>query len=186
LIEDFFKIAIALKNIQRNGWIKQLDLENVESVADHSYAMTIMSMIISDLHAYDSKKTMKMTLLHDLAESQVGDFTPEEISKKQKSEIENTAMEKILETLPSNLKEEYNEIWNEYQSNTTKESNIVHDIDKLEMSFQAIEYFNAGHSKNKIQSFIDTALNEIKNEEIKKILESLLQSQKYYLESNKS
>jgi putative hydrolase of HD superfamily len=179
-------MAIALKNIQRKGWINKLGLKSVESVADHSYVMTVMSMIISDLHGYDSKKIMKMTLLHDLAESQVGDFTPEEISKEQKNEIENTAMEKILEHLPSNLKEEYNEIWNEFQSNSSKESIIVHDIDRLEMAFQAIEYFNAGHSKNNIQSFIDTASNQIKNKEIKKILITLLQSQKHNVDSNKS
>jgi putative hydrolases of HD superfamily len=124
--------------------------------------------------------------LHDLAESQIGDFTPVEISKKQKNEIENTAMEKILENLPQNLKKEYNEIWNEYQSNSSRESTIVHDIDRLEMAFQAIEYFNAGHSKNNIQSFIDTALMDIKNEEIKIILTTLLQSQKYLLGSNKN
>ena len=186
MIEDFFKTALGLKNIQRKGWINQLGIKNVESVADHSYAMSIMSMIISDLHSFDSKKILKMTLLHDLAESQVGDFTPDEIPKERKYEIENSAMNKILENLPSNLKEEYNQIWNEYQSKSTNEAKIVHDIDKLEMAFQAIEYFNTRHPKTSIQSFIDSALNEINNEEIKKILKNLLHSQKYSSESNKT
>ena len=81
LVEDFFKTVVNLKLVQRKGWTKKLDIAHVESVADHSYSMAMMSMILSDLQGIDTSKIMKMALLHDLVESITGDFTPDEISK---------------------------------------------------------------------------------------------------------
>ena len=181
MVQNFFQIVLGLKTIQRKGWKNKLGLENVESVADHSYSMAIMSMVLSDLMKLDTNKILKMALLHDLAESEVGDFIPDEISKERKNKIENDAMEKILKKLPSNLEQEYNEIWNEYQENRTEESFLLHDIDRLEMAFQAINYLKEGNSQENIQSFIETANNEIKNDEIKEILKKLLESNNYQI-----
>ena len=60
MILDFFKTAVNLKNISRQGWIDKLSIEHPESVADHSYSMAIMGMVISDLENYDSEKIIKM------------------------------------------------------------------------------------------------------------------------------
>ena len=56
---NFFKIAANLKNISRQGWIDKLSIDDPESVADHSYSMAIMSMVISDLENHDSEKNSK-------------------------------------------------------------------------------------------------------------------------------
>ena len=61
--ERKIKIVLGLKTIQRKGWKDKLGLKNVESVADHSYSMTIMSMVLSDLLALDTNKILKMALL---------------------------------------------------------------------------------------------------------------------------
>ena len=79
-ILNFLKYSLNLKNVQRQGWIDKLSIQNPESVADHSYSMAMMAMIISDLENFDSEKILKMTLLHDLAESKIGDITPEPVS----------------------------------------------------------------------------------------------------------
>ena len=76
MILDFFKTSINLKKIQRQGWVDKLSITKPESVADHTYSMAIMGMIISDLENYNSEKIIKMILLHDLAESKIGDYTP--------------------------------------------------------------------------------------------------------------
>ena len=81
---EFFKTAANLKKISRQGWIDRLSMKNPESVADHSYSMAIMGMLISDLKHYNSEKILKMILLHDLAESKIGDYTPGQISKIEK------------------------------------------------------------------------------------------------------
>ena len=115
VILDFFKNALNLKNISRQGWIDKLSMEHPESVADHSYSMAIMGMVISDLENYDSEKMLKMILLHDLAESKIGDFTPDQISKDKKEKIENNAYDEIINTLPNTIKLQYGKIWEEYQ-----------------------------------------------------------------------
>ena len=175
MVQDFFQIVLGLKTIQRKGWKNKLGLENVESVADHSYSMTLMAMILSDLHGLDTKKIMKMTLLHDLVEAIVGDFTPEEISKVKKQELENNEMKKILSMLPNNLNKEYNELWNEFQKYESEESIFVHELDKLEMVYQAKKYLDSGLPKDQIQPFIDTANHEIKNVKLRELISDLLQ-----------
>jgi putative hydrolase of HD superfamily len=173
LLEDFFQDIINLKNIQRKGWKNQLNLKNPESVADHSYSVTLMAMILSEIKKLDTNKIVKMSLLHDLAESVVGDFTPGEISKEKKIALENDAMDKILSKIPSPLSGNYKKIWNEYQANYSKESKFVHDVDKFEMVFQAKHYLKKGFSKEKIQSFIDTADKEITNKQLRQIISNL-------------
>jgi len=56
MILDFFKTAINLKKIHRQGWIDKLSMTKPESVADHSYSMAIMGMIVTDLENYNSEK----------------------------------------------------------------------------------------------------------------------------------
>jgi len=173
LLEDFFEIIINLKNVQRKGWTSKLEIKNPESVADHSFSMALMAMILSELHKLNTKKILEMALLHDLVESVVGDFTPEEISKPKKLELENTAMEKILKILPENLIEVYQKIWNEFQLGSSEDAIFVHEMDKLEMVFQAKYYVDKGFSKEKIQPFLDTANTEIKNKHLREIMSKL-------------
>jgi len=173
LIVDFFKIILDLKNIHRKGWVDKIGIKNPESVADHSYSMTLMSMIVSEIQELNTNKIVKMALLHDLAESSVGDFTPEEIPKEKKLELENKAMKKILNELPDELIKEYQDVWNEFLLGESDESILVHEIDKLEMIFQAKHYIDEGFSKEKIQTFIDSANNEIKNKDLKEIISKL-------------
>ena len=144
---EFFNAAANLKKIQRQGWIDKLSIENPESVADHSYSMAIMGMIISDIENYNSEKILKIILLHDLAESEIGDFIPGEISIEEKNKLENNAFSKIIKTLPDNVKTQYETLWNDYQKNESSEAKIVHQLDRLEMALQAKIYQNEGHSK---------------------------------------
>lgn len=174
MLEDFFKVVLDLKNIQRRGWIQKLGIKNPESVADHSYSLTLMCMIISELRGLNTNTIVKMSLLHDLAESDIGDFTPDEISRDKKLELENKAMKIILNKLPKELSKNYQDSWNEFLTCNSEEAVFVHEMDKLEMAFQAKYYFEEGFSKEKIQPFIESAKNEIKNKDLKEIISKLL------------
>ncbi|MDO8641295.1 MAG: HD domain-containing protein, partial [Nitrosarchaeum sp.] len=131
LILDFFHISVNLKKIPRQGWIDKLSIDKPESVADHTFSMAIMGMIFSDLENHNTEKILKMILLHDLAESTTGDIPPEQISKEEKTILENNTMKKILNDLPLSLQKQYDVLWEEYQSNNSKEAKIVHQLDKL-------------------------------------------------------
>jgi putative hydrolase of HD superfamily len=175
VILDFFKNALNLKNISRQGWIDKLSMEHPESVADHSYSMAIMGMVISDLENYDSEKILKMILLHDLAESKIGDYTPNQISKENKIKIENNAYDEIISTLPDAIKLQYGKIWKEYQKQESPESKIVHQIDKLEMVLQAKMYQKEGAPAEAIESFFKSAENQITHPKLKELFDQIVQ-----------
>ena len=175
MILDFFKTAANLKKISRQGWIDKLSLDNPESVADHSYSMAVMSMVISDLENYNSEKILKMVLLHDLAESKIGDRTPEQISNEKKNKLENNAFDEIIKNLPDSIKSQYLKIWQEYQENTSPESKIVHQIDRLEMALQAKIYQKDGHSKEKLESFFESAKTGITDPKLKELFTKITQ-----------
>jgi len=173
LILDFFNIVANLKKIPRQGWIEKARIHNPESVADHSYSLTVMAMILSELNHLDSDKTIKMSLIHDLAESLTGDITPESMTKNEKTKLENDAMNKILKKLPEKLQEKYQTVWKEYQDNQTKEAQLVHDLDKVEMALQAKIYSN-DMSSSALKQFLNSSVSGVTNYEIKKILAKIL------------
>ena len=170
---DFFYIMSELKKVPRKGWIEKAGINKPESVADHSYGTAIMAMLFSDMKNLNTENMIKMALIHDLAESIIGDFTPNEISKESKKVVENEAMKDILSKLPLNISEQYMKIWREFQECKTEESILLHDIDRLEMAMQAAKYFSEGYSKEKLQEFIESARKEIKSKEILEILDMI-------------
>ena len=175
MILDFFKTAINLKKIHRQGWIDKLSIQKPESVADHSYSTAVLSMILSDMKGLNSEKIIRMALLHDLAESIIGDITPDHITKNEKIIKENHAIKQILKNLPDSITEPYFEIWNDYQKKISREAILLHDIDKLEMAFQAKFYQKNGISKEKLKTFFDTAKIEIKDKNLRDILSNIIE-----------
>ncbi|WP_316505123.1 HD domain-containing protein [Nitrosopumilus sp.] len=171
----FFKTAANLKTVQRQGWVKKLSITNPESVADHSYSMALMSMVISDSEHYNSEKVLKMVLLHDLAESEIGDFTPKQIKKERKDRIENNAFNKIIQTLPDSLKLQYLQIWKEYQQGSSIESKLVHQIDKLEMALQAKIYQKTGYPIEHLESFFESAKRHITDPKLKELFTKIVE-----------
>ena len=167
---EFFETAVNLKKISRQGWIDKLSLMNPESVADHSYSMAIMGMVISDLKHYNSEKILKMILLHDLAESKIGDYTPGQIGKIKKCELENNAFFDIVKNLPETIRLNYVEIWREYQEENSSESKIVHQIDRLEMILQAKTYEKEGmFEEEQIKPFLESARGDITDPILKEL-----------------
>ena len=175
MIENFFQKVLMLKTIPRQGWIEKLEIEHPESVADHSYTVSTMSMVLSDLEGLNTEKIIKMALLHDLAESVIGDIIPNTITNDEKILKENQAMKQILKNLPDKITGSYLEIWNDYQNNSSQESNLLHDIDKLEMAFQAKFYQEKGITKEKLLTFFNSANVEIKNKNLRNILSNIIE-----------
>ena len=175
MILDFFNTVAHLKEVPRQGWIEKLSIVNPESVADHSYSVAIMCMIMSDVNGYDSEKMIKMALLHDLAESKIGDYTPNQISKSKKMQLEDDAFSEILDHLPPTIQSAYQRIWQEYKENATEESRLLHQIDKLEMALQAKIYQNDRTvTQYDIETFLKTAKDEITDPKLVKILDDIL------------
>jgi putative hydrolase of HD superfamily len=155
-LTQFFEYVIRLKYVKRAGWISKVKVQNPESVADHTFSMCAVSMVLSDILRLDTERVMKMVILHDLAESIIGDYMPGEISKKQKMLKEKKAMNYILYCIPSNVRPNYKKIWHEYLQNKTEVAQLVHRIDKFEMLLQANQYSKEGYSNKLLAQFSNT------------------------------
>lgn len=91
----------------------------------------------------------KMALIHDMAEALVGDITPVDgVPKHEKNRRESTTMDYMTKTLLGRVNggltaQGIRDIWQEYEDGKTKESIFVHDVDKLELLLQMVEYERA-------------------------------------------
>lgn len=171
----FFHSILQLKSVKRAGWVSKVKVENAESVADHTYSMCAMSMLLSDILGFDTLKVMRMVILHDLAESIVGDYMPGDITAKQKIAKEKEAMKLILADLSVNIRSEYEKIWLEYLQNKTDIAKFVHRMDKLEMALQANQYEKQGYASKLLEPFFESARSAIgnKGDVVSEILNSL-------------
>jgi len=173
MISEFFFQIAGLKKLPRSGWKIKLGLNDSESVAEHSYMMSVMSMVLADMKSLNSEKVIKMSILHDWAESKIGDFMPDEIGHDKKSELENYAMTEILELLPQKIQSDYQDMWNEFLVRDTPEARLVHELDKLEMALQA-KIYETDIDPEKLTPFIISAVEQIMDPDVKKILMDIL------------
>lgn len=113
------------------------------------YRMSVMTMLAPPSLAtrLNLQHCMKMALVHDMAESLVGDITPADpIKKTEKARREAAVMEYIAGTLlrgvPSGMLagDDILAVFNEYEANETLEAQFVHDVDKMELLLQMVEY----------------------------------------------
>jgi len=175
LILNFFYTSSNLKKIPRQGWIDKLSINHPESVADHTFSMAIIGMILSDLEKYNTEKILKMILLHDLAESITGDITPDKITNQNKILLENNTMEKIIGDMPQSLQKHYQELWEDYQNKKSEEAKFVHQLDKFEMALQAKIYSKDGYSYDKLLPFFDSAKNNITHPKLVELFKKIIE-----------
>ena len=84
----------------------------------------------------------------------IGDLVPGENANKDSDEEE--AIRNILGSLPDKIRTEYLEIWNEFKINETKESQLVHEIDKLELIIQ-LSLYRDHMSKEAFNEFLQSS-----------------------------
>ncbi|WP_287585518.1 HD family hydrolase [Candidatus Borrarchaeum sp.] len=153
----FFEVTNILKRLPRTGWLVK-GIKDPESIAAHSFSTTLMALILGiDRDDINLQKLLIMSILHDISESQIGDLTPSSIEliggNERKKELEKKATKKLFELLDEKKRTELFSIYEQYINNETKEAKFLHQIDKLEMLFQAVEYQRAGYPKKNLNEF---------------------------------
>lgn len=128
-----------LKKVQRTGWTRHpIDTGAVESVADHSYGVALLALLVCPSEL-DRSRVLELALIHDLAEVVTGDLTPEDgVDSDVKYASERAALEELIGFHSD--KERYLGLLDEYQNCSSPEARFVKSVDKLEMALQSLVY----------------------------------------------
>ncbi|HDJ67040.1 MAG TPA: HD domain-containing protein [Nitrososphaeria archaeon] len=162
-----------LKELRRTGWV-QRGVKDPETVASHSYAVALLTLITAELKGLDALDAVRMALIHDLAESIIGDLTPEmKAGLKDLEERERKFFEDLLKLMPRALAETYLDAWRRFSKGEDEVSRLVREVDKLERGLQAIKYLKKGYAE--VREIYESALNELKDPELKKVLGEALE-----------
>ena len=156
---DFLSSISRIKMIPRSGWISHgVALQEVESVADHSFSTSILSMLLADLEAergskIDVERVVRLALLHDLPESLTFDISKvylEYLGKRGeaiKSELDQAAWRHLIKGIDKvAVRSKYAPLQSEFDAERSLESQIVHAADRLDILLQIIEYRRKGYS----------------------------------------
>lgn len=170
-ILDFIIEIGELKRLKRRGWVLS-EVKRPESVAQHTFQMTMIAWAIGKLKGLDTDRVVKIALAHDLCEVYAGDQTPYDpiltdsaktnkklVSKpprlpylqkmewliKRKDE-EWKALVKLTSRLTKSWQEEIVGLWIDFEEGLTKEGRFVYQVDKLVNLLQAIEYWKKDKS----------------------------------------
>lgn len=107
-----------------------------ESVAEHSWMMTLMAFFMRDeFPDVDMDKVIRMCIIHDLGECFTGDI-PTFDKKQVHEDIEENLLFNWIDTLPSYYAEEMKALYNEMTERKTVEAKIYKAIDSLEALIQ--------------------------------------------------
>ena len=171
-IVDFFKKASELKYLKRTGWIIS-GVKNPESVGDHTFMVSLMAYIYALKLGTDAEKVLKMSIIHDICEAYSGDIPNRKgVSSEEKLKKEKEGFERIVSSLPYDIRLEMTEIWNEFLEQKTKEAQLVRDVDKLDMCLQALKYSKI-YGKEKFMEFFKDCEKSIKTEMVRKDFEKI-------------
>tara|TARA_Y100000034_G_scaffold129774_2_gene186881 strand:- start:219 stop:722 length:504 start_codon:yes stop_codon:yes gene_type:complete len=148
-----------LKRTQRTGWWAA-GVKDAENVAEHSFRCAIIGFILAKLEGEDAEKIAFECLIHDTAETRIGDMNKVAASYIDSSKGEKKAFYEQMKFLPKDLAENFIKA---YESKAV----IAKDADLLECALTAKEYLEQGYDT---QNWIDNVRKNLKTNSAKKLL----------------
>lgn len=140
-----------LKRLERTGWILRGLPNGTESVAAHSFGVSVIAMILADKIKdrgldLDLERVLKMALVHDWAETRVGDM-PRTATNYFGVDIRKTAETRAFADVVANLdgaQFNYTEIYHDYEQRESVEARLVKAADVIDLLLQAYALECAG------------------------------------------
>ena len=107
-----------------------------ESVAEHSWRIALMAMLIGpEFPEADMNKVIRMCLIHDLGEAFTGDI-PTFWKTEADTQKEDAVFDRWVQTLPQETREEFSALLTEMNALETVEAKIYKALDKMEAVIQ--------------------------------------------------
>ncbi|KAH3903399.1 probable HD domain-containing protein YGL101W [Saccharomycodes ludwigii] len=183
---NFLHIIEQLKIQKRTGWLDH-NINDCESIADHMYRMGVTCMLLKT-PGINRDACVRIALVHDMAESLVGDITPHDsIKKAEKHRREFDTIkyitEKLVEPYNKEAAKQIEEDWLAYENISSPEARFVKDIDKFELLVQCFAY-EKRYGKTDLQQFWG-AVKSIKTDEVKSWAQDLLKQREEFFSKQK-
>ena len=140
-----------LKRLDRTGWTLRGLPNGTESVASHSFGVSVTAMLLADKFkahgvSVDVEKVLRIALLHDWAEARVGDmprtatlyFGPD--ARKQ---AEMAAFSDLVSEVDG-ANGSYANLYEDYEHRSSLEARLVKAADVLDLLVQVLALERAG------------------------------------------
>ena len=140
---NFYSQYIQLEQVLRKGWLmRNVPAERIESVADHTLQVLLLSSIITKEFniKVDEYKLMEMLLIHDLGEAKIGDISEVEEDRENKKAKEGEEVKVLLENLSDESEQYYYSLWLEMERRNTPLSKFAYLLDKIDAVIKAGVY----------------------------------------------
>lgn len=133
--------VLNLKDEKRTGW-ELRNIEDPETVAGHSWGTAFLTLIYSDKEDINRDKALRIALIHDLGEAEIGDIAHRAVDAQQKmdSEEKSRLERETIEEISANTEDSILELWKEYEEKETPEARFVKDMDIIDLCLQALKY----------------------------------------------
>src|ERR1051326_4912926 len=172
-----------LKRLDRTGWVLRGFANGTESVAAHSFGVSVTAMLLADELAQrgvsvNVEKILRLALLHDWAEARVGDMPRTAtmyFGSDARKQAETAAFRDLTEAI-DNDDALYANLYQEYEERSTLEARLVKAADVIDLLVEALALERAGGRG--LDEFWEVAENPQLQLEgpAKRIVDELLQS----------
>lgn len=129
---DFLREIDRLKSVIRQSPL--LDRSRKENSAEHSWHLAMYALVLADYAAgtIDITRVMKMLLIHDIVEVDVGDMPIHGVSSQNQAALEQRAAQRIFGLLPDAINSEFTAIWHEFEAAQTEDAQFAKALDRFQ------------------------------------------------------
>ena len=139
-----------LKRLDRTGWTLRGLPNGTESVASHSFGVSVTAMLLADKFAaqgiaVDVEKVLRIALLHDWAEVRVGDMPRTAtlyFGSDARKHAETAAFLDVVDTVDADGI--YADLYSDYEQRQSLEARLVKAADVLDLLIQVYALERAG------------------------------------------
>lgn len=129
---DFLREIDRLKSVVRQSPL--LDKSRKENSAEHSWHLAMYALVLADyaVGTIDILRVLKMLLIHDIVEVDVGDMPIHGASSGNQSELEQQAAQRIFGLLPDASGQEFLKIWLEFEEGKSDDAQFAKALDRFQ------------------------------------------------------
>jgi len=165
LANFLFEVGM-LKRTPRTGF--QFLGSGTESVAEHIFRTAMIGYTLARIDGQvDVGRVVQICLFHDIPEARMGDLNY--MNKKYVKADEQKAVEDLARTLP--FGDDYRDMLAEFAAGESREAELAHDADQLEMILALKEYRDLGNRN--ADEWYPFAVRRLKTDIAKQLTETI-------------